>query len=228
MKKYSGVILFFAVLLCGELSYATFQSQSISTMSAEANLTGQGQVAMSIELKRVSDDVTVSSITWSGVTLPTGWKLADAYVLVHSTISATGGGIRIYTDNGADDANPKFGGTFGTGAGSGLIDTSTNTKVLPLAWLVKDSIGTPTANDPNTDQSWFYFKDKSQTDFWSTTDTKDYSTVKNENGIHFSQGSTNYGAALSPDPIYIECNFATAVTPRIYRTTTLRIEAFIE
>ena len=137
--------------------------------------------------------------------------------------------IRIYTDNAATDANPKFGGSFGENNGAGLIDTTTNTIVLPLAWLIKDDKGDPTTGDPNSNTSWFYFKDKSQTNFWTTTDTKDYSTVaKAGYGIHYAQGSSGYGNAPSPNYMYIQSDFTNAVGGRNYKTTTLRIELFSE
>jgi len=222
-----------SALLCAVMvvpTFAAFQSIRISTTTAEATVTG-GQLAMSIEIKRRDNDVTVSSLTWSNITAGSGWILADQYILLHSTLTQSGG-IRIYTDNAANDANPKFGGSFGENNGAGLIDTTTNTIVLPLAWLIKDNKVDPTTGDPNSNQSWFYFKDKNQSNFWTTTDTKENSTVaKAGYGIHYSQGPGNYGSASSPDYVYIQANFTNAIGGiggRKYRTTTLRIELYSE
>ncbi len=228
MKKLSQKVLgsIFLLVVLTSLSTAAFQSIEVSTITAEATVTG-GELSMSIEIRRRSDNVEVSSITWN-VTAGSSWVLADQYILLHSTLTQSGGGIRIYTDNAADDANPKFGGTFGENNGAGLIDTSTNTIFLPIAWLIKDNLEDPTTGDPNTDTSWFYFKDKSQTNFWSN-DTKDYSTVaKAGYGIHYAQGPENYSLAQSPNYIYIQANFNNAVGGRTYRTTALRIELYSE
>jgi len=220
------VALFFCVIIVAP-TFATFQSRSISTFTAQATVTG-GQLAMSVEIRNRSNDNLATSLTWENVAAGSGWTLANQYILLHSTLTLPGG-IRIYTDNAANDANPRFGGSFGTGNGAGLIDTTTNTAVIPLAWLIRDDRGDPATGDPNYNPSWFYFKDKSQTDFWTTTDIKDYSTVaKAGYGIHFAQGTGNYGPSPSPDYIYIESNFANAVGGRTYRTTTLRIELFSE
>ena len=220
------VALFFCVIIVAP-TFATFQSRSISTFTAQATVTG-GQLAMSVEIRNRDNDNLATSLTWENVAAGSGWTLANQYILLHSTLTLPGG-IRIYTDNAANDANPRFGGSFGTGNGAGLIDTTTNTAVIPLAWLIRDDRGDPATGDPNYNPSWFYFKDKSQTNFWSNADTKDYSTVaKAGYGIHFSQGTGNYGPSPSPDYIYIESNFTNAVGGRTYRTTTLRIELFSE
>lgn len=233
MKKIYRII--FLSIICtlvlgvGFVS-AAFQSMGISTITAEANVTG-GEVAMSIEVRRRDNNTVVSSITWSAAA-GTGWTLAEQYILLHSTLTQSGGGIRIYTDNAASDANPQYGGTFGEINGAGLISTSTNTAVIPIAWTIKDDLGDPSAvGDPNIYTNWFYFKDKSQTNFWQTTpnDTKDYSTVgKAGYGYHYQQGPQNYGFMSSPNYIYVEADFSNATGGWIYRTTTLRIELFTE
>jgi len=222
------VVLFFCVIIVAPTFAQT--SIKISTVTAEATVTG-GELAMSVEIKRRDDNVTVSSLTWTA-TAGSSWRLADQYILLHSTLTLSGGGIRIYTDNAANDANPKFGGSFEENNGAGLIDTTTNTIVLPLAWLIKDDKGDPTTGDPNSNTSWFYFKDKSQSNFWKIIDNIDYidySTVaKAGYGIHYAQGPGNYGSASSPDYVYIQANFTNAIGGRTYRTTTLRIELYSE
>jgi len=230
------VALFFCVIIVAP-TFADFQSQSISTFTAEATVTG-GQLAMSVEIRNRSDDNLATSLTWN-VAAGSGWTLANQYILLHSTLTVSGGGIRIYTDNAADDANPKFGGSFEENNGAGLIDTTTNTIVLPLAWLIRDEKETEqdpvNPGDPNSNPSWFYFKDKSQSDFWEkgTPAKKDYSTVAKAGYggrmIHYAQGLDNYGTSISsPDYIYIASNFVNAIGGRTYRTTTLRIELYSE
>lgn len=230
MKKI-GKIIFISIILSlvigiGFVSAQQFQSIRISTITAEATVTG-GELAMFVEIRRRDNNNTASNITWT-VPAGNGWTLADQYILLHSTVTQSGGGIRIYTDNNAADANPKYGGSFGENNGAGLISTSSNTAFLPMAWLIKDDVSNPTPVDPNTNSSWFYFKDRSQTNFWSNADTRDYSTVARAGyGYHFAQGPS-YGDMSSPNPIYIEANFVNAVGGWTYKTTTLRIELFSE
>ncbi len=228
MKKI-GKIIFISIILSlvigiGFVSAQQFQSIRISTITAQANVTG-GQLAMFVEIRRRDNNNTASNISWT-VPAGSGWTLADQYILLHSTLTQSGG-IRIYTDNNAADANPRYGGSFGENNGAGLISTSSNTAFLPMAWLIQDNVSNPQTGDPQTSYSWFYFKDRSQTNFWSNADTRDYSTVARAGyGYHFAQGPDNYGAMPSPNPIYIEANFVNAVGGWTYRTTTLRIELF--
>jgi hypothetical protein len=123
---------------------SAFQSQIISTVTVEATVTC-GELVMSIGIKRRDNDITVSSLTWT-ITAGSGWQLTDQYILLYSTLTVSGVRIRIYIDNAATDANSKFGGSFGENNGAGLIDTTTNTAVLSLAWLIKNDKGDPNSN----------------------------------------------------------------------------------
>ena len=215
-----GIFVFFLSPL-----FAAFTSQGVSTITATAELTGSGIVQMGVELDNLSDNNTTTWIYWSGVTLPAGWEVASAYILLRSTITSASGGIRIYTDNKATDADPKY---TGTADGGGLVDVSSTTKKLPIGWTIRESTTSVSGADPNDDYSWFYFKDASDSDFWSTADTIDYSRIKTADGIHYAQGSGNYGGGTSPDVVYIEADFTNAVTPRTYKTSTIRVEAYTE
>src|SRR5690348_6589812 len=80
-------------------SWAAFSSVSKATVTASAVLSGSGQVAMSVSVRNISNGAVVSNVAWTGVTLPTSWKVADQYLQVNSTITASTGGIQIFTDN---------------------------------------------------------------------------------------------------------------------------------
>jgi hypothetical protein len=236
-KKWLGALVLGACsLLSASASWAAFSSVSKSTVNASAVLAGAGSVNMSVALKNVSNNAVAASIGWTGVTLPTSWKTAAQYIELVSTITAATGGVQIYTDNKAADASV----VATTGICAGLIDNTDTTKTLSLAWSVKDATSAVTAAAPfdlttnSGDSTWIYFKDKQSTDSIDTplssevmVDGEDYVTVKDTRGIHFASGATEFGGTSSPDVIYLEANFNTAVTPRTY-SAKIRLEAFTE
>ena len=89
-QKVVGSIFVIFVLTLTSVSMAAFQSQSISTVTAEATVTG-GELAMSVEIRNRSNDGVVSSLTWN-VAAGDGWTLATQYILLHSTLTVSGGG----------------------------------------------------------------------------------------------------------------------------------------
>lgn len=188
----------------------------------------------------------------------TDWRIADSYIVLYSTITNSTAGIQIYTDNKAPDADPKFTGTgpFANPAGLVAVD-SPNIDPLPLCWRVVDvstntldivqvnrtdgnvttsSLYCPafeTASNPQ-DYSYpcfFWMKDRytpSMPQYATTVfeNGEDYITVKDANGIHHA-GGYNWGQTQSPDCIYIGAKFEN-VNYGMYKTSTIRIEAFTE
>lgn len=216
-----------------------------------------------VTLKNISDNVATSTITWKNVSLPKSWVLADQYIQVDLDPDTTPWGLQIYTDNTASDASPKFtsavtAGTVGSNP-AGLVDMTTTTKVLAMAWSIKAATSTivvgtntytipPLAANPNnngllgnpTDPNafqWLFMQDRGTPSIplantSAFSDGNSFVAVKNNLGIHFVQGSTTtldssqFGAANSPNYIYLESDFDNAVTPRTYKTTTLRLEFY--
>lgn len=238
-----------AIALLPVKGFAVFASVTKTTSIAQADLTGAGVVQMSILLKRLSDNSTTTQVFWTGVTLPASWVRSGAYVQLNSTITVAGGGIQIYTDNKAADANPTFTPRGGVNPGdpgsnpAGLVDETTTSKRLPMAWSIKDTTSTaPTADNPNSGGAdsfqWLFMKDKQTPTIASENTTvftngEAFVTVKRivdngESGIHFGQSPTEFGAAPHPDFIYFEADYNTAVTPRRYKTSTLRLEAYTQ
>ena len=249
MKKYivPFVLLGLAVLV-PKPAFAVFQSISRTTSTAVASLTGAGLTQMNILLKSLSDNSTTTQIYWTGVILPASFTTANAYVQLFSTMTASGGGIQIYTDNKAADAVPAYTGTSNP---AGLVNASATTRTLPIVWSIKATTGTapvaadpdrvcpqaPGGVDPNAFQ-WLFFKDRG-TPSGGTSPCGDaltafadgdvFTTVKQAgNGIHFGQGPGDFGPASSPNYIYAETNFSNAVTPNTYKTSTLRLEAYTQ
>jgi len=194
-------------------------------------------VSHEFSIKTVATNAPDTAINWTGVTIPAGYVLAADYIQLDSTITAVTGGIEIYTDNTAADANPHYNGVISptTQTPAGLVDTTTPTTKLPTAWSIKATLGAPVADNPNAggpnSSQWLFHEDRAQVAVPSQSaaafvDGDPYITVKNAIGIHFGQLVTEFGAAPSPNYIYTEANFGSAVTPRTYQTSTLRLEAF--
>jgi len=59
-------------------------------------------------------------------------------------------------------------------------------------------------------------------------DQDPFVVVKDNVGNHFGQSPAEFGAEDTPNYIFLEANFGTAVTPRTYQTSTLRLEFFYQ
>lgn len=214
---------------------------SSTTFSASAVSNSQGVFSVSIQLMNLTGSTT-NQIWWDAAGVQIGttvWRRADSYIIIYSTITLAGGGIQIYTDNTASDANPKYSGT-GTNP-SGLIETdSPSSTPVPLCWRITD-VSTTTLTIQGSGTSlysaelgagypcFFAMKDKKETDLNAFTNGEDYVIVKDwYRGIHAANSSTGFTQVTSPDCIYIGANFSGALLGKTYQTTTLRIEAFTE
>lgn len=213
--------------------------------------------AISATLKRVSDHVVASSITWSNVALgATKVKAANQYIELNFDYFTPTWGIQIYTDNKALDANPRYRGT-GNPAGlvgqlnNGGIDPSSTT--LAMCWRITDSTvtapniqkGAPGAPDrlwdanvtPNGDQypCFFWMKDKGTLDDPLTPgvneafiNADDYVAIWDKRGIHHAEGD-NWGTnCYSPNYVYLGADFSYAIGQRNYTTGKLIVELYNE
>ena len=234
-KTYA--VLSAALFLAGVISTGShaFTSQGASTQTASATLIGDGVVSMNVAIRRMSDNVAAGNIPWTGVTLPSGWRNADHYILLHSTITDATGGIRIVTNNKGDGADPAYTGSNTTAGG--LVDNTNHGSALQLAWTIKDGVvGStgPVSAKPyevadgtgQVDQfQWLYMTDQVDT---TLAQGAAYRTAVNTAGIHFGGGNTEFGAAASPNIVYLEADFNNALTPRTYSTNRLIVEAYTE
>jgi len=191
MRKRLTLVAFVAVAIgaAARPSWA-FQSVKITTVTAGTFVGGPRVADFSLAIRDTSNPFGAnrSSVTWSGVNpLTTTWKMADQLFIINSTVTDSGGGIKIYTDNTAAAANPKFvdptpGNAFNPDSlSSGLLLASVSTTSvpgLPMAWTIKSSTrivegGSDTtgvgAADPNNGPTgqvynnkfqWLFFTDK--------------------------------------------------------------------
>ena len=234
MTQKLSALLSVLVLATGA-SHAAFTSTNKVTKSASAVLSGAGVVSLTVTAKNMAGDGTVSDLAWTGVTLPTAWKNADQYLQLDTSITDANGGVRVVTDNKGAGANPTYTGSNTTAGG--LIDNTNTANALQLAWTIKDSVvGStgPISAKPyevtdgagTTPQfQWLYMTDVVDP---SLPQGAPYRTAVNSTGIHFGGQDTEFGAAASPNYVYVEANFTNAVTPRTYSTNKLIVEAFTQ
>jgi hypothetical protein len=257
-KKYAvlSVLSLGIALVAPGVSHALINaSLGRSTHTAVAALTGSGSISFSAAIREVGTNAAATSISWTGVTLPAGLVRANHYIQLHSTFTASNGGIEIYTDNTAADAAPyNYTGPINanTAPPSGLVDGTSHSARLPMTWTIQASTVAPTAQNPNnttTGFAWFFMTDRAQVAVPSQNvtafeDGVPYITVAhNQCGtpanpgntcIHYAQGAggqgdpTQFGGAPSPNNIFLAADFSQAVTPRTYGTNTLRLEAYTQ
>lgn len=245
MKRIIALVASILFIGAAATQVHAFGSKTISTNTAAVTLEGGGNVQMTVNIKDAGSHAGAAEVGWTGITPGvTQWDMSDQYLELVSTITAATGGIQIYTDNRGVGADPLF--QLGISSNpAGLVHVQNSSDTLRMAWSIKGStkvlvteIG---AADPNTGPTsgvnnkfqWLFMKDKGTPNIPAegTTlfvDGEDFVTVKDTRGIHFGQSSLEFGGDSSPDFIYLEANFTTAVTPATYRTKTLRVEGFTE
>ena len=228
-------------------------SISKSTVTASVAFTDLvGQVSMSLEFMNLNSSIgdgTTTQMWWdtSAITLGvTQWRRADSYIVLHTTITSANGAVQVYTDNTHASAAPKYTGVGISTNAAGLVgldplglDLTASSKTLSMCWRVTDAVATSTTiaqgapGKPdrlystelgNAYPCFEWMKDAATMGF---ANGEDYVTVKDANrGIQHAESTWAY--ASSPDYLYFGALFTGAVTPRIYRTSRLMIEAFTE
>jgi len=156
MKK--GFFLVISVFFSG-LLYS--EAVDIST-SIHATATLLGTAEITVNVRNVSDNSIVSTVTWTNIPSTTTYKESSQYIEIQYNDNYYSWAIRVYTNN------TNWGGSAGTNRG-GLIHTATNTIRLPLLWRVYDKKQTGGVQCSTT-TGWAYIKDKNDSD-WSTAKT---------------------------------------------------------
>lgn len=207
------------ILFTGLTTPATFYIDNVRYVDTTAS------PIFNVSLRNIANNSPAAELTWGGVNLPAGWVRADQYIRLDLDPGTASWGVQIYTDNMSAGANPVFTGDPAVTDPAGLVDATETDRRLPLAWNIQSSTTTPPASgDPDTTFIWFYMKDKATPGF---INGDGFMTVKNQQGIQYAQ--TFFGSLqVPPNPVYIEAHFGAAVTPRTYRTSTLRVEFFTD
>lgn len=240
MRRVSVLALGLGLIL-GMNTYlsAAFTSKSKTTLTATVALTTQGQIAASCELRNLNGS-PATQVSWDATKITptqTKWLSANTYIILHSTLTDSTGGVQIYTDNKAAGAVPMYAGSDNP---AGLVGNGSLTKkTLPMCWRAVDVSttsltivqGAPNFPDRIWSQEcgdaypcWLWMKDKGTSGF---TNGEDYVIVKDAlRGLQTAEAG--YGFSASPDYIYFGANFSTIVTPSTYSTNQLIVEAFSE
>lgn len=240
MRSFKSVVVATAMLAALSASAFAFSSKSTNVVTAGTVLSTAGQVSVSIELKNTITNVTTGWIWWNASSVTVGstqWLAASAYVVVHSTITDSTGGIQIYTDNRNASASPRY---VGVGDPAGLVgysstDATASSTTLSMCWRIVDNSTTTLtirqtgdtlyANELGSAYPCFlWMMDVGTTGF---ANGADYMTMKDSaRGIQHAEAT--FGSTSSPDYVYFGANFTSAVTPRTYKTNRLIIEAYTD
>ena len=236
LRKYmAGLATAGLVIAVAGISQA-FTSKQLYTATAGATVTG-GSAAMSVSI------IGGTSISWTAVA-GGPWTLANQYLQIASTLTVAGAGIQTYTQN----SGGLYTGAASSTTAAGLVNLSSTTQTIPLAWQITGSTGGPNAvDDPNctgaagqpsyckpagvaTGWAWFYYADKGG-GLLPNAPANWYiqpESAGNPVNIQYAQTSFGAGAANSINKLYLEANFANAVGGYTYQTNTLTLELFTQ
>ena len=225
IKKYlTGLAAAGLVMTLAGISQAFTSVPPLYTATAAATVTG-GSAAMSVSI------IGGSQITWSA-TAGGPWTIANQYLQITSTLTATGSGIQTYTQN----SGGLYTGTASSTTAAGLVNLSNTAQTIPMAWQITGNATPTPADDPNhtavgqNGWAWFYYADKGG-GLLPNAPGNSYIQVEsigNPAYIHFAQGSPfGAGAANSINKLYLEANFSTAAAGT-YQTNTLTLELFTQ
>lgn len=187
---------------------------------------------ISVAVKSIDADLAVSSMTWLDQVTGNGWQKALQYIELSIECNEQNWQVDIYTNNTGADA--------GLIQRNGLLSTTSNTKRIPLGWVVSDStvsiteLGEPgeliknnvAKSGGTVAAGWKYVKDKGDIDdagtsawdeSWTSAQAGLYTAVLygNASNITIPYG----GTAVSPAVIYLEGEFTYADPEMRYQST---------
>jgi len=245
--KEKIVLLLVGVMLLGS-GYA-FATTSItkSTYTAEVDFTGfEGVTSVDIVLRnRLTDEpTTLFTFTPEDGCLGGGttWYTSNTYAVVYTTwTSGSPGRLLVYTNNKADDADPKY---TGSGNPAGLVcstGTVSAADPLELCWRVTDNSTTTVSilwklvgedmklyakglADDYYVFLWMRDKDAVGADAGWYDNNTSYSTFKSLHDGNIQHAEDTWSSATSPEYFYLGCNFQKATAGRSYKTSTLRFD----
>lgn len=233
IRKYMTGLFATGLVMAAVVPSHAFTSKGVVTSTASATI-GGGLAQMSVSI------VGGSSVTWNA-TAGSGWTLASQYIQIASTLTIAGSGIQTYTQN----SGGLFTGANSSTTAAGLVNLSSATQTIPLAWQINGSTSGPVGvADPNctgasgqpsycatqaqTGWAWFYYADKG-VNLLANAPGNFYIQVEsagNPVSIQYAQGSFGAGAASSVNKLYLEALFQNALSGNTYKTNTLTVESF--
>lgn len=198
------------------------------TLTAQATLSGAHSITVTV--KNISDNNTVSTIGWTDTSA--GWHEANQYIQLNYQSNEVGWGVRIYTDNYNAAANPQYtGNTYPAYAGTGMVGVSDPTSTVSMGWVALSALGARPAILTNGDgtlqdnKRWVYVMDKHNPTFDASLD---YTTVVKADGMALNDGVIYWQTPVSsPVYIYTICDFSGA-SNQTYRTNMLTVELYYQ
>jgi len=209
-----------------------------------------GAEMFNVALKNISDQSPATQLSWNSPVALNGWSVSNQYIELQVDAESEGWGVQMYTDNTGTliPANPTY-IVSGSSNPAGMVEVADPHYTVPLAWSVKAGTQTPTAaapvaaepnnnggkcaaanTDPNSFQ-WLYMQDV-QTPAVSSLcqngfqNGDPFSVVQNNQGIHFGQSPTQFGAAVPPNYVFLQANFGVAFAQQQYQTHSIIVEFF--
>ncbi len=200
---------------------------------------------LDIKIKDGLMDGQTTALDFGAVTPDKPIVLANQYLEINYVSSGTWG-IQIYTNNKADDANPRF-----TGSGNkanGLVGEENSAYRVAIIWQVwqeKKNYYGPGGNEPEYDTTvddgdraeFAFVMDRSDSDWAIDQYVRNYRTLINSNGelgapVPLATPITNppgywprIGVVGNPVYVYLAANFTGAPAQR-YTTSKLMIDIY--
>jgi len=246
-KLFAAVLTLCLVSVMGPALFAG--SITVSSMTASVAFSGTGVVNVGLQLMNITGGTT-NQIWWDPTKIigdiPGAWVGAGAYIVLSSTLTATGCGIEIYTDNLAVDANPQSSlpPMISSGAANpaGLVDMHDGTNTLGTCWRVAF---TPLSSvniiqgtldktfplrlwDTSTGDQYPCYLWMMDRNTYGFADGIDYVTIRDANrGIQ--HGEATWCATGATVYLYFGATFNNVkALPDTFQTSTMRIEAFTQ
>lgn len=183
---------------------------------------------LTVAVKNISDNNTVSELTWNNVS--SAWIASDQYLEVNYDSTSPGWGVEIYTNNHSTSpaADPYYTGNTANGyEGQGLIGVHDTARYCPMAWSASDDLLAGAPAVPGVDEIpggavWAYFKDPMQTaGSYPFTDGEQYITFVNGSGLMINNYCSR-AAATAPVFLYFMANFRN-LPCQTYKTNQLTV-----
>jgi len=161
------------------------------TAGVSATATVGSSTSLSVQAKNISNNASVSSISF-GVVSATN-KLAPQYVEIQVASNFGSWELEIYTDNFSSPPNTniwgyQYGGMTGNTAGNRV----------PMVWQAYRT--TTSVSDPPTSLSgWTYVKDQSDLDIPGTPSDESWATAHSDGYTNIAFGGPDYLMVVEPN-----------------------------
>jgi len=162
------------------------------TGSVPATATVGASTSLSIQAKNISDNASVSSVSFGTLTGTLGNKRAPQYVEVQVTSNYGGWELEIYTNN---FTSPPDTGIWGYQYG-GMKGTTAGNRVA-MGWQAY-RVTTSVSDPPSDLTGWTYVKDKRDLDIPGTSPDESWGTAHSQGYTNIAYGGPGYMNVVEP------------------------------